>query len=235
MLSPRASVSNPAEKSYSQDMLSVKPMVMSVLEPHKHRDQPLLWALLGSNKSKPRTQQTQSAAPHRENQCWGFKPRAEGQGTHLSSEHSHRHGEEPPTSAFLLDWGCLHQTAKFSKLLVESRANQSKQEISRTRPHSTEGPVRKVLPQTFITECDCSPTPPGKTLQTVPKEREELHVLSALSVAIHLSSEKTKLRASCQTAEIRGSKNSSQNCTFHLNGCDLNHETEEWRKAQLFF
>lgn len=69
MLSPRASVSNPAEKSYSQDVLSVKPMVMSVLEPRKHRDQPLLWALLASNKSKPHTQQTPSAAPHRANQC----------------------------------------------------------------------------------------------------------------------------------------------------------------------
>lgn len=88
----------------------------------------------------------QSATPHRVNQCWGFKLREEGQGTHLSTEHSHRHGKEPPSSAFLLDWGFLHSTAKFSKLLVESRANQNKHRTSRTRSPRTEGRVRKVLP-----------------------------------------------------------------------------------------
>lgn len=63
MLSPRASVSNPTEKSYSQDVLSVKPMVMSPLEPHKHHDQSLLWAVLGSNKSKHHAQQTPECHP----------------------------------------------------------------------------------------------------------------------------------------------------------------------------
>lgn len=43
MLSPRASVSNPAQRSYSQDVLSLKPMVLSALEPHRVHDQLLLW------------------------------------------------------------------------------------------------------------------------------------------------------------------------------------------------
>lgn len=71
--------------------------------------------------------------------------------------------EEPPSSAFLLDRGFLHQAAKFSKLLAENTANQNKHKMPSTQSHRTEGWARKVLPQSFTTECDCSPTPSGKT------------------------------------------------------------------------
>lgn len=115
MLSPRASVSNPAEKSCSQDGLSLKPMVRSALEPHKLHDQ----LLLGSNQSKEQSQQSPQCHSLQCASALSFQtPRGR-------PRHTSIHSEEPPSSAFLLDWGFLHQTAKFSKLLAENGANQN--------------------------------------------------------------------------------------------------------------
>lgn len=69
-------------------------------------------------RAKSTPSKAHSAPPYREHQCWAPKPHEEGQGTHPSTVRN------PPAQPSFY-WGFL-QTAKFSKLLAENRANQNK-------------------------------------------------------------------------------------------------------------
>lgn len=100
MLSPRAPVSNPTEKSYSQDVLSVKPMVMPALEPHKHHEQILLWGELGSNRSKPHTEQTPQSHSWQSQSLLSFQtPRRRPRHTSMPWALSQA-GRNPPAQPF---------------------------------------------------------------------------------------------------------------------------------------
>lgn len=227
MLSPRASVSNPAEKSYSQDMLSVKPMVMCALEPHMLCDQFLLRGVLGSNKSKhhsanpPVSLLTEWINAEVSNSMKKAK-------AHIYPLSTLTARNPPAQPFFYTGASCTRQQSSANCLqkTEQTKINTRRHEVNLTELKAELGRCCHIC---FITVWLLS-HPLWKDLANSSQRGRGIACLvcSISSCSSHFRKSKTKSKL--QTSEAAR----ILNCTFYLNGYNLNHETEEWRKAQLF-